>query len=144
MNKYILKPILGLVLLSAFWGACTEMDAYKDFVREGEKTYSGKVDSLTVIGGDNKVMIWGLLKADPKITEARISWSAGSESVTIPIDRTTGVDTIKYIIDEMSENNYTFEVVTIDRNGNESVPVYASGSSYGERDGLEQQGDGSC
>ncbi|UCS93891.1 DUF5013 domain-containing protein [Echinicola marina] len=133
MNKNINKYILGLSFLSMTWWSCTEMDAYKDFIPDGEKTYSGKIDSLTIIGGDHRVMVWGLFKADPKIEQARISWNAGAESITVPINRTSGVDTLKHIVEDLEENNFTFEVVTIDNEGNESVPVYATGSAYGER-----------
>mgnify|MGYP000111625678 CR=1 FL=1 len=133
MNKYINKYILGLSLLSMAWWSCSEMDAYKDFIPDGERTYSGKVDSLTIIGGDHRVMVWGLFKADPKIKQARISWNAGAESITIPVNRTSGVDTLKHIVEDLEENNFTFEVVTIDNEGNESVPVYATGATYGER-----------
>ncbi len=133
MIKNIKQPILALsLLIMALW-SCSEMDAYKDFIPNGEKTYSGKIDSLQIIGGENKVMIWGLFKADPKIEQARISWNAGAESITIPVNRTSAVDTLKHIVEDLGENNYTFEVVTIDNQGNESVPVYATGSAYGER-----------
>ncbi|GAB3646025.1 DUF4998 domain-containing protein [Echinicola sediminis] len=133
MKKYINKYMVGISLMSMAWWSCTEMDAYKDFIPDGERTYSGKIDSLTVIGGDNRAMVWGLFKADPKIEQARITWNAGAESITVPVERTSGVDTLKYIVEGLEENNYTFEVVTIDNEGNESVPVYATGSTYGAR-----------
>ncbi|WP_186758596.1 DUF4998 domain-containing protein [Echinicola salinicaeni] len=133
MNIRYIFNRLALILPMAMIMACSQMDDYKEFIPDGERTYSGKVDSLQVIGGDHKVMIWGLLTSDPKITEARISWNAGAESILIPVTKTSGVDTLKHEIDELEENNYTFEVVTIDNAGNESVPVYATGSAYGDR-----------
>ncbi|QDH79873.1 DUF5013 domain-containing protein [Echinicola soli] len=133
MKKIDISKLLLVISVVYLAFSCSQMDDYREFVPDGEKTYSGKVDSLQIIGGDHKVMIWGLLTSDPKIEQARISWNAGSESIVIPVTKTSGVDTLQHVIGELEENNYTFEVVTIDNEGNESVPVYATGTAYGER-----------
>lgn len=51
----------------------------------------------------------------------------------VPIERTAGIDTLSVMIDNLPENIYNFEVLTVDAEGNESIPVYEMGTVFGER-----------
>ncbi|MBD0831545.1 DUF5013 domain-containing protein [Aestuariibaculum sp. TT11] len=114
--------------------ACTKMDdGYKEFLEGGEISYTGKIDSLKVYSGKNRVKVEGLFMSDPKITECRVFWNNGEDFVSVPVNRTNGVDTLEVIIDNLEENIYSFDVRTYDALGNESVSVSGIGSVYGER-----------
>jgi hypothetical protein len=125
---YIL--ILGL---TAVTGACRKMDDYKDkYLSEGNITYAGKIDSVKAHPGDGRIMLSGLLIADPKITELRIYWNNHADSFKLPITRTPNVDTVRAILSKMEEGVKTFTLVTLDKYGNRSVEVPITGRVYGD------------
>jgi len=127
-NKF--KYLSGLIIaVMAF--SCSPMDEYKDFITNGgEIQYTGRVDSVLVYSGKERVMVTGLFVSDPKITECRIFWNSRLDSVSVPVVRTEKVDTLKQILN-LPENLYNFEIYTYDNQGNRSVPVFAMGTSYG-------------
>lgn len=123
-----------LLLLTAGLWSCTSMDdGYKDFIKDGELSYTGKIDSLHIYGGKNRVNVKGLIISDPKVTEVRVFWNTGKDSVVVPVTRTSGIDVLDVIIDGLEENIYNFEVRTYDKLGNKSIPVFMIGNTYGER-----------
>lgn len=120
-------PIALLIAMSS----CTRMDDYRKFIEGGEISYTGKIDSVTIFSGDERVFIQGLFIADPKVAGCIIFWNSKQDSVVIPIERTTGVDTLRQII-PLAENLYNFELYTYDALGNRSIVVNATGRSYGK------------
>ncbi|MDR8392776.1 DUF5013 domain-containing protein [Aliifodinibius sp. S!AR15-10] len=123
-----------IVGLAVGFSSCSDMDEYKKYVEEeGEISYTGKIDSLTVYSGHNRVMVEGLFIADPKINEARIFWNNGGDSVVVPVNRSAGVDTMQKVIDGLQEKVYNFKVITYDSLGNSSLPVNGNARVYGER-----------
>jgi len=120
--------ILASVLLIS---ACAKQDDYKKYLGNGEILYTGKADSLRVHAGRNRVQLSWLLISDPKISRAKIYWNNRKDSAMLDIKRTSGVDTIRYIISNLEERAYTFEVYNFDRDGNTSVRSEATGFVYG-------------
>jgi hypothetical protein len=113
--------------------ACRKMDDYKDkYLSGGSVTYTGKIDSVKAHPGDRRIMLSGLLIADPKITEMRIYWNNKADSFVLPVNRTAGVDTVRAILKNMDEGVRTFTIVTIDKYGNRSVDVTITGRVFGE------------
>lgn len=133
INKYFLQSLVVLVAIAGF-GSCTTMDeGYKDFIKNGEISYTGKIEDLEVLSGHNRVKVNGLFKSDPKITQCRIFWNNRADSLVVPVVRTKGEDELSVFIPNLAENNYNFEVRTYDKVGNKSIPVYSVGKVYGER-----------
>jgi hypothetical protein len=124
-----LLAICSIILFSS----CSDMTEYEKFIEDGEITYTGKADSLTIYSGKNRVLVEALLIADPKITEARIYWDGDRDSVVVPIDRSEGVDTLRTYINDITEQVHNFKVVTYNRKGDPSVPVFETGTVYGDR-----------
>jgi len=109
------------------------MDDYKDkYLSDGSITYSGKIDSVKAHPGDGRIMLSGLLIADPKITELRVYWNNHTDSFSLPITRTPNVDTVKAFLNKMEEGVKTFSLVTLDKYGNRSVEVTITGRVYGD------------
>ncbi|MGS2761510.1 DUF4998 domain-containing protein [Sinomicrobium sp. M5D2P9] len=134
MNRNNIKTgLYGIVLCFFAVLSCSEMDDYKEYVRDGEISYTGKIDSLKIYSGRNRVRVEGLFKADPKITECRIYWNDRADSLVIPVTKTANLDTLRTLIEGLDENIYNFEIRTYDQLGNSSVPVYATGTAYGQR-----------
>jgi hypothetical protein len=61
-----------------------------------------------------------------------VFWKNHTDSVEIAINRTTAIDTIRYIINNLPEGSYDFEIYNYDKDGNASVKAEASGTSYGD------------
>jgi len=121
------------VLFAVFLGSCKKMDDYKKYVSDGEITYTGKLDSVKVLSGNNRVFVRGLLSADPKIVECRIFWNNMADSTSIPITRSSTVDTLKKSIAIANEGVQNFVIYTYDAAGNRSIPVNVAGRTYGAR-----------
>ncbi|MCW9708122.1 DUF4998 domain-containing protein [Fodinibius salsisoli] len=133
MKIMIAKGYILVIALVLGLAACSDMYQHEKYIEDGERTYTGKADSVKVHSGENRVLIEGLLISDPKITGAKISWNAGRDSITVPIERTSGIDTLQIYIEDLEEKVYNFEIVTHDEQGNTSVPVNISGEVYGEK-----------
>ena len=130
------RSYFTLILFSLFIYACSdmdEMDEYKRYTNGREISYTEKMDSVNVFAGRNRAQLQGIVNADPKITNFRVYWNSKNDSITVPVERSQGIDTLSVIIDNLQENIYNFEVRTFDDEGNQSIPVYITGNVYGER-----------
>jgi hypothetical protein len=130
------RPIQFSFLLLLFLfteSACSKMDeAYKDFTKGGEIIYTGKVDSLEIFPGRKRFKLAWALVSDQRISQCRVFWNEGADSVTVPVTRTAGVDYLDVTIGNLEERTYTFEVYTYDNAGHRSVPVDTLGNVYGD------------
>lgn len=128
--KWFVVILIGCVLGVL---SCTSPDDYLKFTEGGAISYTGKIDSLKVFSGHDRIKVQGLIISDPKVSELRVFWNNKNDSVVIPINRTSGVDEISSIIENLPENIYNFEVKTFDAKGNGSVSQTVSAQTYGER-----------
>lgn len=129
----LLKYICLTMAAGVYLAACDKADeAYKDFVPDGEKIYPGKVDSLVANPGKNRIGLEWLLKWDSRIVKCRIYWNRKADSVDVTVQRTNGVDTIRTILDGMTEGPYIFEVYTYNAQGDRSVKQEVNGDVYGD------------
>ncbi|WP_167598039.1 DUF4998 domain-containing protein [Leeuwenhoekiella sp. ZYFB001] len=118
-----------LLILSS----CAEEDEFLKYVGEGERIYSGKMDSVMAFSGDNRILLRGLLSPDPKLSSYTVFWANRRDSVQFPIDKNRINDSINQVIEDLPENIYNFEIRTYDTANNSSVPTYVTGKVYGER-----------
>lgn len=134
MNKYIKDIKFAIVIFGCLMASCSKMDDYRDdFVPQGEISYPGRIDSVTAFPGHNRLMLTGLLTSDPKITQVKVYWNSYKDSIVQNITRTSNVDTVRLLIDDIEENTWNFTLYTLDAQNNESVPVNVSGNVYGEK-----------
>lgn len=132
-KRYNCISLLLLVLTGALLASCDKMDAnYKDFVKDGEIVYTGRVDSLQVFSGRNRLQLQWLLVSDPKITKCKVFWNQRKDSVIIPVKKTAATDTIKHLISNMAPGVYAFEVYTYDDLGHNSSKAEITGTVYGD------------
>lgn len=111
--------------------SCSDMnDLHQPYLDHGEHIYAAKVDRVLVRPGDGRIQL-DLYYAAQRVKECVIYWSVRQNSAvrTLPA---SGVDGVPVILDDMPEGSYSFEIVTRDMYGNESLAVEASGKSYGE------------
>ena len=134
-----MKRKLGnIARLLAFSGAivllasCSKWDDFKQYIEDGEISYTGKLDSVTVYPGNERVKLHAKLPADPKITTIRVFWNDGADSLEFGVDRSTSGNEVDYIL-AAEEGVNNFVLYTYDDDGNTSVPVNAVGRAYGPR-----------
>ncbi len=131
LAKHVGLSLLAIVMLS--FASCEKADEYKEFVKDGEISYIGKLDSVKVYSGKNRVMLKGLVTSDPKIAECRIFWNNKTDSLVIPIVKETISTVINKYVNIANEGLQNFVIYTYDAMGNRSIPVNATGRTYGDR-----------
>jgi hypothetical protein len=128
--KWFVVILIGCVL-GVF--SCTSPDDYLKFTEGGAISYTGKIDSLKIFSGHDRIKVEGLIVSDPKVSELRVYWNNKKDSAVIPINRTSGVDKVSSIVENLPENIYNFEFKTFDAKGNGSVSQTVNAQTYGVR-----------
>lgn len=113
--------------------SCTRMDDYLKYTEGARRTYTGKLDTVYFNPGHNRMEFHGELSSDPKVTKIGIFWNSieGEKEIMLDVDYSKD-KTVTHIIDNIPEGSYSFTVYTYDSDGNSSIPINASGTSYGE------------
>ncbi|MGX5817491.1 DUF4998 domain-containing protein [Chitinophaga lutea] len=128
-----IKNMLWGTALALGLGACEKMeDTYSEYLKDGVIVYTARVDSLRAYPGKNRIELEWLLVADPKITKCRVFWNNNGDSVEVPVQRTSGIDTVGVILNNLPENIYSFHVYTYDNAGHSSVKEEVIGAVYGD------------
>ncbi len=128
-NVFSRVVVLTLVLFTA---ACTGWDEYRDYTESGEIVYPGKVQSLEIFSGHNRVRLIGTLGPDTRVTEMRIFWNDFKDSLVVAVTdeiKSSGFDEIVSV----DEGLQTYTLHTYDENGNKSLPAQEIGVAYGDR-----------
>jgi hypothetical protein len=131
-NTFLIVAAIFCVVLFA----CSKMDdTYDDFIKAGEIVYIAKVDSVNAYPGNNRMNLSMLLISDPRISLVKVFWEAGgrADSTEKAIQRTTGVDTVRFSFPSLAEGNYTFYIYSYDKAGHRSVKTDVIGTVYGEK-----------
>lgn len=130
LNSIAIQVVLwGIVTL--WFARCTPIDYhYKDYLENAEKVYPGRVDSVEFMPGNGRAAIRSLISTDSRVTKMRISWGADGlfETDILPEDIANYKDVV---IPAIEEGIYTFEVRTLDNEGNQSMRAEVFGRVYG-------------
>jgi hypothetical protein len=133
MKNLLVYSLFAVIIL---FYACEDMnDKHDKYFREGEKIYIGKVDSVKTFSGDERIKFRYWL-SDPRAKTLKIYWSNKKDSITIPVAPHAARDSFDIIIGgqkAIAENNYTFQLVSYDGEGNYSVTVEKNANVYGSR-----------
>ncbi len=133
MKQYKSTPYYIVALLVLIISACSKMDDYKiKYLSGGAIIYLGKMDSVKVFSGKNRVNITGLFTSDPKIIKYRVFWNSKQDSIEVPVKRTSGVDTANVYINNLPEGLMSFEIRTYDTQGHISIAVNTAANVYGD------------
>lgn len=110
---------------------------YADYLENGEITYPGRVDSLSINPGNNRANIRMRITTDPKVKNIKITMrnSLESKEVYTVIDlQANDIGKIKeYELKDLQEAVYTFNVRSFDAKGDSSQNTLISQSIFGER-----------
>ena len=139
-NSFSINKILGLgALLMVILNSCTKSDHfYKDYIIE--RTYVGKVDSVWIKPGENRMKMYWLNSKDLSANKLVLYWNDNKDSVIAPIDHAQ--DTGSFLLNNLEEGDYLFNIISTDTKGNRSLPIEKSVTIYGNtyRNGLLNQG----
>ncbi len=128
-HRLLFALILGTSLLTS---CGKQTDVYKDFLKGGEKIYTGRADALTSYGGNGRVLLTWLLVSDPKITKCKVFWNNKADSSVLAVQKTANTDTIRLAINNLPEGAYTFQVYNYDNAGHSSIKSEVIGTVYGD------------
>ncbi len=132
LSKTGMLPACLTLAAAFFLYACDSMESiHKEFIHD-EIVYPAKADSLLAASGNYRVMLSWLPPSDPTVSRARIFWNNRRDSLDAAIERTSNEDRIQVLISGLEERSYTFEVYTLDNEGNISVKSEVLGNVYGE------------
>ncbi|MFN0257276.1 DUF4998 domain-containing protein [Pedobacter ureilyticus] len=122
--KNIYKIASVTLVFAAMIISCTKDDTqFKDFLKDGETVYPGKVLKVTQKAGNLRTGLWFNPSPDPSITKYVVKWNNNTDSMVVNATTHNPLDTIKVIIPNLSEYTYTFTVYSYDAQGNRSIPV---------------------
>lgn len=134
MNVKYFRIYAFIGLLIGILASCSKMDAtYRDFTSGGDIVYPAKVDGVKTYSGNNRIDLSMLLTTDPKITKVKVYWNNGLDSAEKGVQRSAGVDTVRFSLTNMTEGTYTFSIYTYDKAGNRSVKTDVIGNVFGSR-----------
>lgn len=127
-----LKNIILMIALgfASFMTACDGMnDLHVGYLKEGERVYTAKVDSVSPGPGNSRINMEVFINSQ-RINKLRIYWNSYQDSLDYMIEEKRGVFNI--MIENLPEREYLFQIVSFDKYGNHSLPVEVTSRTYGE------------
>ena len=109
--------------------SCDDMESIHKNYLNGENIYAGKLDSLKIRPGYNRLELNGLTNFLGNSSNLIVKYE-GNEKI-FKIDDNLG-DITSVIIDDLEEKTYEFNVRTSDESGNLSVPQTVAGFAVGD------------
>lgn len=130
-NMLVCALLLSTMIMA---GGCGKWDdVHRQFVGDGEISYTAKADSIRTRGGLNRIELSWLFTSDPKISKYKVYWNNRRDSIVNDFQRSPNVDTVRLMLNDMAEGTYHFEIFTFDNKGNSSVKAETVGRVYGEQ-----------
>ncbi|BAV07941.1 protein of unknown function [Filimonas lacunae] len=119
----------GLFLTAACSKKATD---YRSFLNGEELIYPGAVTNVTVMPGNGRLMLAWTPSPDPGIAKYVVYWNNYNDSVVIKATTHNASDTVKTLINNLSEYNYSFYINSFDSSGNKSITTTVNNArSYG-------------
>lgn len=133
-----LNIVRGLLLLSIILGsACSEMNDLHDvYLKDGEKIYVGRIDSLKAFSGRERSLIQYWI-TDPRVKSLHILWNQRQDSIVVPVPAHDPADSIEFIIGDgngiIEEGDHTVFIYSYDDKGHRSIKFETLVNVYGDR-----------
>lgn len=123
--------MLAVCFLIGILQSCSDItEMQREYLDRGEQIYAGKIDSVKVRGGLERVQIEGLSLYARSNARCYVSWDDQLREYAMS-DIIRG-EKVEILIPDIPEGSYYFYVQTEDKDGNKSLRVETSGFSYGE------------
>ncbi|MDR2272962.1 MAG: DUF4998 domain-containing protein [Sphingobacterium sp.] len=121
--KNLKRYIFPSILLSFLLTSCHKWDEYKDALPEGSKVYPGIDTAIIYQAGYNKARLVWKASPDQRVAKYAVYWNNRKDSVVLDAVGHDAKDTIKALLENLSEGFYTFIIHSYDSKGRKSVPV---------------------
>ena len=129
-----LKKIIScfaMALTAMSFVGCGDMDeTFKEFWADGKIDYAGIVQDVVFYPGRERARI-SFMVADPTLTKARVYWNNKTEYVDVDIDTKVTYGPYYADLPNMKEATYSFQIVTFNATGGQSMDVDVPGRVYG-------------
>jgi len=126
----LIKIYIAVICVISCLLSCDDMnDLHIGYLERGESIYAAKVDSVSPGPGNNRIEMEVFIYTQ-RIDHLRFFWNARSDSADFNIGNHAGA--FKFMIENLPEREYLFEIVSYDKFGNKSLPFEVSSLSYGE------------
>lgn len=110
--KNTLLSLFGIISICS----CQDIDSTYDS-GDGEIRYIGKCEDLTTSPGWKRIIVKWTNNVDPIIDKIKVRWSTDNMADSVLLDR----GTTEYSIPNLEDDTYAIKVVSVDKNGNESL-----------------------
>ncbi|MGM9748954.1 MAG: DUF4998 domain-containing protein, partial [Candidatus Cryptobacteroides sp.] len=128
------NKVYGIAVAASLFSlaSCSDItEIYKEWINDGETVYVGKVDSLVVHGGLNRLQVAGHTRYMRSAEKCIIAWD--DQKREYAVSEIADGDSIRVTLEDMPEGSYQIFVNTLDREGNRSIVEEVFGYSYGDR-----------
>lgn len=142
MKRYHINLWTLLACFLSMWGCSKKPTDYRAFLNNMEIIYPGRVSNPQVLPGNGRLMIIWRPSPDPSIARYVVTWNGGADSVVLPATTHSTSDTVRCVINQLSEYSYTFFLYSYDGDGNRSVVTEIDNAqAYGDiyRGGLHNR-----
>lgn len=132
----IIKGMIIFITMIIF-SACSDMNELHDvYLRDGEITYVGRVDSIRSFSGHERVLIQYWI-TDPRVKKLHIFWNQKRDSVVVSVPPHDPIDSLEVLIGngngEITEGDHTFFFYSYDDKGHRSVVFESLINVFGDR-----------
>jgi len=121
MKNYYRNSWILLACFITIWGCSKKPTDYRSFLNNSEIVYPGKIGIPQTFPGNGRLMLTWHPSSDPSISKYVVLWNNGADSLVLTATSNNTADTVKCIINNLSEYAYTFFVYSYDKDGNRSV-----------------------
>ncbi|MDR3246163.1 MAG: SusF/SusE family outer membrane protein [Prevotellaceae bacterium] len=130
--KYLMMTLMSLFVFAS----CENfMDRHQEYIEGGEIIYASKPLAIQFNAGREQIEFLCLMENATNVKSIDIFYNNKDnkkDSLIIPVNLSTGLQTVRTILPDMGEKSYTFTVRTTDINGNHSLNTSGVGTSYSE------------
>ena len=133
--KRIVNNVLLIASLLMVLPACSKMnDLHDKYLKEGEKIYLAKLDSLALHTGRHRVLVEYWI-SDPKAKKCQVEWDLGEKSAVFDVEKTNGKENPgSFIIDGLDETTVSFDFTLLtEKMEYPSLKTSAAVTVYGDR-----------
>lgn len=114
----------AVIFAMLVWCSCTKMDhEYAPYLKDGEIIYVGAPYNMEAHPGRERVELQFTQSKDPNIVKYVVYWNNKNKKLEVVPDKNSTIQ--KVLITDLVEQDYTFEIVALDKDGNSSTPAAA-------------------
>jgi hypothetical protein len=126
-----MRSLIIFLLIFTMLSCGKEHYQYEDFIKNGPIVYPGRADTVIALAGHNRIQLSWAVPSDLNITDYKVFWNFGADSLAVAGRKPGNGDSVKLYIDNLTEGSYSFNVYSYDKAGHKSVSTQTIGNVYG-------------